>query len=179
METTSLMYRKDAGFTLAELLMTITIASILLALAIPSFRSLMVDSKLTAQVNDIVGAIRLARSEAIRRNTRVSFCRSGSEMADDCAQDVGRWQHWIVRAAGGSVIRRGITDADASAMAVGSSLVNDEAIFGADGFGQTGDVPLDGQQVTVCTRSGTRANVRRIVLGAASRISIVSAAGAC
>src|SRR5262245_13677885 len=97
-----------SGFTLAELLMTITIASILLALAIPSFRGLMADSQLTAQVNDIVGAIRLARSEAIRRNTRVSFCRSGSETADDCAQNVGRWQHWIVRAASGSVIRRGM-----------------------------------------------------------------------
>ena len=68
---------KHAGFTLIELLMTIAIAGILITMAIPSFNSIISSNRLTNSANDLVGALNLARSEAIKRGQPVSIRKSG------------------------------------------------------------------------------------------------------
>jgi len=64
------------GFTLVEMLAVITISAILIALALPSFRSIVRSSQISSTSNDLLATIDLARSEAIRRNATVSICRS-------------------------------------------------------------------------------------------------------
>lgn len=64
------------GFTLLDLLLTITILSILLTVGVPSFETLIRDTRLTNLANDLLGALNLARSEAIRRGVTVSVCKS-------------------------------------------------------------------------------------------------------
>ncbi|HJW50833.1 MAG TPA: GspH/FimT family pseudopilin [Burkholderiaceae bacterium] len=64
------------GFTLVEMLAVITISAILVALALPSFRSIVRSSQISSTSNDLLASIDLARSEAIRRNVTVSVCRS-------------------------------------------------------------------------------------------------------
>jgi len=60
------------GFTLIELVATMAIVGILLALAIPSFNSTITSSRLTSYANDFVSALNLARSEAVRRGVPVT-----------------------------------------------------------------------------------------------------------
>lgn len=62
------------GFTLMELVITLTIASILAVAAIPSFKSFVLDNRLTAQTNDLVADLAFARSEAIKRGRNVTVC---------------------------------------------------------------------------------------------------------
>ena len=64
------------GFTLVEMLAVITISAILVALALPSFRSIIRSSQISSTSNAMLASIDLARSEAIRRNATVSVCRS-------------------------------------------------------------------------------------------------------
>ena len=64
------------GFTLVEMLAVITISAILVALALPSFRSIIRSSQISSTSNALLASIDLARSEAIRRNATVSVCRS-------------------------------------------------------------------------------------------------------
>jgi type IV fimbrial biogenesis protein FimT len=64
-----------AGFTLVELVITVAVASVLLAMAVPSFNQMIISSRLTAQSNDMLAAINLARSEAIKRNARMPIRR--------------------------------------------------------------------------------------------------------
>jgi len=64
------------GFTLVEMLAVLTISAILVALALPSFRSIIRSSRISSSSNDLLASIDLARSEAIRRNVTVSICRS-------------------------------------------------------------------------------------------------------
>jgi type IV fimbrial biogenesis protein FimT len=81
------------GFTLVELLVTITVAGVLLAVAIPSFIDVTLGSKLGSYANNLVASVYLARSEAIKRNTPVTLCVSTN--GTSCA--TGGWQQgWIV-----------------------------------------------------------------------------------
>lgn len=59
------------GFTLIELIVTIAVGAILLASAVPSFQDFIRSNRLTTQANVFVGAIQLARSEAVKRNASV------------------------------------------------------------------------------------------------------------
>lgn len=63
----------NRGFSLIELMVVMSIVAILLAIGVPSFRSLMQHQKMTATVNDFFAAINLTRSEAIQRGTRVDL----------------------------------------------------------------------------------------------------------
>jgi type IV fimbrial biogenesis protein FimT len=170
---------RSPGFTLVELLMTIGLASVLLALAVPSFNSFIVGSRVTTEANEMIAAIHFARSEAIKRNGSISFCRAASATATSCAAASGHWENWIVRAEGGNVVRRGVLEKYANTIVVESTLVNDVATFGPDGLGRTGGALLNDHALRICTTRRIERNVRRVILGAASRISTESISGAC
>ena len=70
---------KSSGFTLVELMITLAIAGILVAVGIPSFNSTISDSRLTSYANEFVTALNLARSEAIRRGQNVVVRRIGTQ----------------------------------------------------------------------------------------------------
>ena len=64
------------GFTLIELMITLAIVAIVLAVGVPSFQEMMRNNRATANTNDFLGSLYLARSEAIKRGTgsRVVLC---------------------------------------------------------------------------------------------------------
>jgi type IV fimbrial biogenesis protein FimT len=167
-----------SGFTLVELLMTIALASILMAIAVPSFNQLVVGSRLTTQANELVAAINLARSEAIKRNANISLCRANSATATACSASAGNWQHWIVRTGAGTVVRRGIVNTS-GALVVQSTLNGDQVIFGSDGLARTGGALVNDHRITVCSRRTDDGNARRVVLGAGSRLSTQSLSLEC
>jgi len=74
--------RRSQGFTLIELMVTLTVAVILIAIAIPSFNYLTVSSKLTTVSNGLVTALNTARLEAIKRNNLVTVCSDTGNGAD-------------------------------------------------------------------------------------------------
>ena len=65
------------GFTLIELMITVSIAGILLTVGIPSFSQSISNSRLTTNINDLVSSLNLARSEAIRRGSSITIRKSG------------------------------------------------------------------------------------------------------
>ena len=82
------------GFTLIELMVTIAIAAILLALAVPSFRALLIANQMTAQTNDLVSDLAFARSEAIKRGVTVTACFANTPTT--CGAGNIWTQGWIV-----------------------------------------------------------------------------------
>lgn len=61
------------GFTLIELMVTISIAAILLAIGVPSFQAIIENNRLATQSNELITAVSLARSEAIKRGVDISI----------------------------------------------------------------------------------------------------------
>ncbi|MGH6647479.1 GspH/FimT family pseudopilin [Aquabacterium sp.] len=64
------------GFTLVELMVTVSILAILLAIGAPNLRDFLVKQQVAADANALASAFRLARSEALKRSGTVSVCPS-------------------------------------------------------------------------------------------------------
>lgn len=81
------------GFTMIELVVTMTIASILMALAIPSVTTFIKNQRLTTATNSLVLSLNLARSEALKRDvaTGVTVCASSGAAACNGATWTGGW----------------------------------------------------------------------------------------
>lgn len=65
---------KGHGFTLIELMVTVTIAVILITLAAPAFTDMIRNNRMTAQANDLLSILAYTRSEAVKRGTIVYAC---------------------------------------------------------------------------------------------------------
>ena len=74
----ALKYKYVTGFTIIELMLTIAVAAVILTLGVPSFQGLMERNQLTSGINSFISSMSPARSEAIKRNQRVSICPRGN-----------------------------------------------------------------------------------------------------
>ena len=62
---------REKGFTLLELMVTVSIAAILLAVGVPSYITFIDNNRVTSQANDLLYSVNMARSEAIKRGANV------------------------------------------------------------------------------------------------------------
>jgi type IV fimbrial biogenesis protein FimT len=133
------MARYTHGFTLIELMVTISVAAILLTIALPSYRSFVLNSRMSAQSNDFLSALQLARSEAVKRGTQVSACKSANNT--QCTTS-GTWaQGWIVFVDGSTagtvdgtdVVLRAFSTLSGNSTLAGSTNVADYVAYQANG----------------------------------------------
>lgn len=83
----------QAGYSIYDLLITSAVASAL-GLGAVGMNSLVQDARLTAAVNQLMGDLSLARSEAIKRNTIIALCKSDN--GNSCSKDTAWNKGWIV-----------------------------------------------------------------------------------
>lgn len=154
-----MLYRNRAqrGVTLVELMVALTVLSVLLYIATPSFRDAGLPSQLRAVANNVVAATQIARSEAIKRNATVTLCVS----SDGKTCGTGNWQQgWIV--IGGGTVLHSEPPAPFGyrvTPAAGSSALT----FDSTGLGASPD------SFTVCRLTPT--------VGAQERVVTITAAG--
>ncbi|MCK5898126.1 MAG: GspH/FimT family pseudopilin [Methylococcales bacterium] len=70
----NLFYKKTkqlSGFTIIELLITVSILGILTSMGLPSFMGTINSTRLTTKANELIASLNFARSEAIKRNQSV------------------------------------------------------------------------------------------------------------
>lgn len=80
--------RMSNGFTIVEIMITISILAILTALAMPSLVQFMARNELVGTSNALISGINLARTEAVTRSTAVGICPSTN--GNTCAG--GAWE---------------------------------------------------------------------------------------
>ncbi|WHI48804.1 GspH/FimT family pseudopilin [Microbulbifer sp. JMSA004] len=75
------------GVTLIELMATVTVLGIVVAIGLPSFNALIEHNRLVAMTNDLNGTLQYARSEAVRRGGGVEI----TSINDDIENGVIIW----------------------------------------------------------------------------------------
>jgi type IV fimbrial biogenesis protein FimT len=63
--------QRHKGFTLIELMITVAVLGILVALALPSFQSILEGRRLVGAADELYSNIQYARSEALKRNETI------------------------------------------------------------------------------------------------------------
>lgn len=85
------------GVTLIELIVTISVAAILLTVAVPGFRDFFIRNRLATQANELVTALNLARNEAVKRGVRVTVCKTADPAATTPACSTSAtWQNGFI-----------------------------------------------------------------------------------
>ncbi|MBN8766997.1 MAG: GspH/FimT family pseudopilin [Thiobacillus sp.] len=107
------------GFTLIELLVTLAVAAILLTVAVPNYQMFVMNSRMTTQANDLITALNMARSEAVKRAANVMVCTGIG-----CPGNVSWTQGWIIADAAGNPIRKQQALSGASTVTPGTDVAN-------------------------------------------------------
>jgi len=193
--------RKQNGFTLYELLITLLVLGVVLTFGIPNLSEFTQNSRLAGASNDLLASFQLARSEAARSKTNITICASNNSL-DANANCGGTWDDgWIVfidmngdltRAGAGENVLRAYP-----APPSGVSVLPDNGAtyfsFAGTGLGRGDVAGLPAlQTVMICDGRGVddapggRATARRMVTTAIGRATIISdksqilaAGGAC
>ncbi len=86
------------GFSLLELLTTLSIAAVVLAIGVPSMTALIERNRIAAAHNEFVAGIYLLRSEAVKRNRTMTMCRVERPDPPRCASglDSGWEAGWAI-----------------------------------------------------------------------------------
>lgn len=152
------------GFSMIELMVVMAIVSILMSIAAPNLLSAYQQYTVTSQANELVNALTYARSEAIRRNNSVRFCRAASESATTCETSTASWKYWIITA-NSTVLSRGFIKTQGSL----NQTSNIQSItFGANGLAYNNSSLLTSSYIQL--KAGHQ--VRCISLEAGSRTRV-------
>ena len=161
------------GFTLPELLITLAVLAIATAVGLPLMKDFVDDSAVSAQAEQLLASVNYTRSEAVKRNGRVSMCRSAdgktcSALADGVVN--GDWHAgWLVFVDGGTV---GVKDGDDEVLRVQSGVPGKAQLTGTgdvanfisyNGTGQTRNDGETGMSGTIYSCQSSLTADRRIL----------------
>jgi type IV fimbrial biogenesis protein FimT len=87
--------KRQRGFNLMELVVTLGVAAVIIGIGAPNFEQFRANNRLTGVANDYLGAILSARSEAMKRQTPVALCPSNNPESPDAECSNGAFTGWI------------------------------------------------------------------------------------
>jgi type IV fimbrial biogenesis protein FimT len=136
------------GFTLVELMVGITVLAILSAIAVPSFGQFIASQRLRAASFDLHTDLKLARSEALKRNQNITIRR----------REAAGWQTgWVIVTAADETLR------SRNALGAGVSVASPAAAIIFNGNGRVVS-PAGTVQIGLTAASGSTHFDRCLVL---------------
>jgi len=179
-----LAHRYNQGFTLVELIITVAIAAIVLGLGVPGFQQLIRANRTVTEVNRLVTALSLARSEAVKRNATVAMCRASGS---NCSTTVNWENGWVVFA--DNVTQNGTIDAGEQTLQVYERMPQGYTLRAGANFANwiafqpTGQMLGSGgaaaDSFRVCDDTQATAERRLIQVNLVGRANASRTAGAC
>jgi type IV fimbrial biogenesis protein FimT len=156
---------RQVALSLIELIVTIAVIGITVAIAVPSYRYLTTTNRMASEMNEFIASLHFARSEAIKRGQSVRACTSIDGTNCDASHD---WtQGWIIR-----------VDATNTVLGVyptlsgGDTLVGDANTGAAIGFDQNGFAAGFSGTVTLCDPEKDLQKARGVVIEATGHIAL-------
>lgn len=95
---------KQSGVTLVELAVVVTIAAILMAIGIPSYKYVTTSNRIAGEINGLLGDMQFARYEAIKEGlNNVTICPAATSTSTACDTTSTTWSEgWIVLSSPGT-----------------------------------------------------------------------------
>ena len=175
------------GFTLIELLVAIVVLGVLLGIALPSYQTTVKNNCLTTNTNTMVTSFQQARSEAVKRKTRIRITAANS---GDNTNEWGKgWNVTIDEDANSNGVLDTNEDFDGDGVLDGAALFrtvtlscDTTTIDGADGvtfyqYGSDGFIDKAGTFDVCDDRTGEQG--RQVTINAVGRPNTNSAYGGC
>ena len=175
------------GMTLIELLITLSLTTVLVVLATPGMQSMMASSKLTSATNELSSSLARARSESMRYGTRMTVCKANTTGAQCSVMPTAGWEAgWLTfqdptrtgtpSVDPGETITFRIEPLAPDLKITGNGLLENYVSFASDGRSKTlANAGLLMGKIRVCSTSTALdddARARDLVLSATGRISI-------
>jgi len=169
------------GFTLVEAMVVMAIIAVLSGMAVPAMTAAMDSAKLSSASNVFMSGLHLARSEAIKRNSRAVLCKSNDGVA--CASLGGWEQGWIIfhdannngaRETAETIVHRELP-LSASLRLTGNLNVARYVSFAPTGSTKLLGGGFQAGTLTVCNYSAEGGEARQIILNAAGRPRVLRA----
>lgn len=171
--------QRQHGLTLVELVTAMAVASVLMAVAVPSFRGLALNTQRSSVMTGIGASILFARSETLKRGITITICPSSN--GTDCSSGAApEWnQGWVLFEDGngnqqvdsGETLLRVIRFDSPSFSMTGANGLQKGITFLQGGF------PSATGQLDFCETDGDHS--RTVNLNVVGRITIDSIDGGC
>ena len=167
--------KRSLGLSLIEMLVTLCVAAVLLAGAAAAFNQIGLSMKLSGFSNAFVSQLYLARSEAIKRNSRVVMCKSADGL--QCSSTGGWEQGWVVfhdannnglREPGETLIRRG-EPLPRGYRVAGNQTVARYVSFSPFGGTRLTSGAFQAGTITLCKQSHAASEARQVVINSVGR----------
>ncbi|MDP3419990.1 MAG: GspH/FimT family pseudopilin [Thiobacillus sp.] len=162
------MQTRPAGFTLIELMVTLSVLAILLTIGIPSLQMFIQNSRLQSQSASLMGDLNYARAEAVRLGSPVAVCASADGATCSGAltwetgwvvfNDINNPPNNVVDA--GELLRAAPALGGGNTLRAANPLVRFNALGYSNGFGAT---------FSVCDTRGL-GNARGVILSNHGRV---------
>lgn len=164
--------KKQAGFTLIEILVVLAVIGVVSSLGYPSFREMLKRNAVQAATSDIVNALMITRSEAVKVNMPVTFCQSLPGSTRTCSNQNDWNKGWIVTR-GGTVIAAsdGAGDKVVIRSKSGTTLKS-SLIYTGEARVQGGD-----QSFSICSKDAK--NAIQIIIDPTGRPRVTSVGATC
>lgn len=158
--------RRGDGFTVIELMVTVLIVAILLAVGVPTMRDMVANSRANAVSNEFIAALNFTRSEAVKRRASITMCTSDTTSATPVCRAGGdanqaNWHRgWIIQIAANNILRQS-SALDGNLTLSGPASV----VYQSSGAAAAGTFQL---RIPNCTN----ANNRDITIGITGRVGV-------
>lgn len=163
------MSNRNDGFTLVELITVLAIAAVVASTALPSYKSLVMNSRVQTSLYQLMAHLKFARGEAIKRGFSVALCASNDQATCNGGNQWESGYIVFVNINGDQVVDPGETVLRATTSSDPSITIRSAAFGNGIGYQPSAFTNVAGT-FTVCDPRGA-SKARAVVVSATGRSS--------
>ena len=159
--------RRQRGLTVLEIMISVALLGVILAIGIPSYAHMTISNGLTSDTNDLVASMQFARSEAVTRGETVTVCAANANL--DACSGAGNWTSgWVILDAAANPIRVHPALTQNAAVEVNVQNGVGAVVFNRNGFS------TNSRTIRLCGPRGDTRRIRGVVVSPDGRIRLAA-----